>query len=292
MPTTFTGSEAYTFSERLRGRRNDRDEGSERKDSVYLATSQERTREAVAGLLSAPKDAMTRQQKKTLDKLAQHYGATKVREQRLQNHRSKRPQSDKNAPRNPWGRFLILKSLYIPPVSHHHVQEHGADPGLFFTDNGSLRRTITDFGDESDAVGDAFVSRYKYTIELADRRTTDNWRWCFVMLTYYGLIKLIKPDGSGRVGRLMYKEIMDFLDPLLGMRSIKPNVAFRQLREWSLEGFDYQSISTGEYYDGPIAHLNQLRLAQKAAQSGANELEHGIRQLTQSAIQKRTGAER
>ena len=61
MPTTFTGSEACvirrsifrraemgfldTFSERLRGRRNDRDEGSERKDSVYLATSQERTRE-------------------------------------------------------------------------------------------------------------------------------------------------------------------------------------------------------------------------------------------------------
>lgn len=51
MPTTFTGSEACVmrrsifrraemgfldmFSGRLRGRRNDRDEGSEREDSVY-----------------------------------------------------------------------------------------------------------------------------------------------------------------------------------------------------------------------------------------------------------------
>lgn len=198
---------------------------------------------------------MTRQQKETLGKLAQHYGATKVREQRPQDHRSKRPQSEKNAPRNPWGRFLILKSLYLPPVFHHHVQEHGADPGLFFTDKGSLRRTITDSGDESDAVGDAFVSRYKYTIELADRRTTDNWRWCFVMLMYYDLVKLIKPGGSGRVGRLMYKEIMDFLDPLLGTTSIKPNVAFRQLGEWSLQGSRLDVICT-QFGDGSLFFLD------------------------------------
>lgn len=59
----------------------------------------------------------------------------------------------------PMGAIPDTKPLHLLPVFHHHVQEHGADPGLFFTDNGSLRRTITDSGDESDAFGDAFVSR-------------------------------------------------------------------------------------------------------------------------------------
>lgn len=56
------------------------------------------------------------------------------------------------------------------------------------------------------------------------------------MLMYYDLVKFIKLGGSGRVGRLMYKEIMDFLGPLLETVSIKANVAYRQFGEWSLQG--------------------------------------------------------
>lgn len=48
------------------------------------------------------------------------------------------------------------------------------------------------------------------------------------MLMYFDLVRLIKPNGSGRVRHSIHQVIMDFLDPRVEMAAIKPNVAFRQ----------------------------------------------------------------
>lgn len=219
-------------------------------------------KEAMARLLSLPKDALTRQQEEALGKIAQHYGVVKVKEQRPKDHRSKRQQSEEKAVLNPLKSFLALDSLSLPLVFHRHLQDHGADPRIFFTDKGSsLRRTIMDSGDESDAVGDVFMSRYNYTIELEDRSTTDNWRWCFIMLMYFDLVKLIRPDASGKkVGHSMHEdmEMMDFLKPLVETGAIKPEVACRQFTEWCLQGSKLDLICThfGEgslFFLGPSA---------------------------------------
>lgn len=87
--------------------------------------------------------------------------------------------------------------------------------------------------------------------------------------------------------------------------AIKPEVACRQLTEWCLQGSKLDLIcthfgegslfflgrqlsvnfvskdfsGTGNNHDGAFAHLTQLGLAEKTAESGANELGKGIRQL-------------
>lgn len=101
---------------------------------------------------------MTRQQKEALGKLTRHYGAVKVKDQRPKDHRSNRLQSEGKVLVHPWRALLILDSLSLAPVFHRHLQDHGADPRIFSTDKGSsLKRTIMDSGDDSDA----FMSRYK-----------------------------------------------------------------------------------------------------------------------------------
>lgn len=49
------------------------------------------------------------------------------------------------------------------------------------------------------------------------------------MFIYSNFVNFITPDGSGRVQKLMFDEIIYLLDPLIEMTSIKPHEARRQL---------------------------------------------------------------
>ena len=123
-----------------------------------------------------------------------------------------------------------------------HLRQHGTSPSKFQNDNDFLRNRVTEFGSET--VGDAFMACYQYTLRLESRRSMDSLRWCFTMLMYFDLVKLIKPDGSGRVGHLMRQEVIRFLGPVLEPAAIKPDVALKQLNEWSRCGMKVDLLCT------------------------------------------------
>ena len=139
------------------------------------------------------------------------------------------------APRNPWGPFLRLKALEMPAVYEQHLQEHGTIAIRFINDRNSLTNHITRYDHET--VGDAFLACYKYTLHLDARSTMDGVRWCFTMLMYFDLVKYIRPNGSARVGCLMLEDVKAFLGPILGQTTISPDIALKQLNEWSRCGY-------------------------------------------------------
>lgn len=67
---------------------------------------------------------------------------------------------------NPWRRFLALgyHSLVLPEALLSHLHNHGTDPMKFLIDNGLSEDSLADFAAYTD--GDAFVTRYKYTLDL------------------------------------------------------------------------------------------------------------------------------
>ena len=124
-----------------------------------------------------------------------------------------------------------MQSLEADPRHLDHLQRYGPDPAGFVNDQSRLTSQPLVF--KSGEVGDAFVVRYRYTLELEARRTKDNVRWCFTMLMYYDLVRLIRPQSTGRVGQLMFNDISDFLRPLTKTPWLEEQHAFEQLNEWS-----------------------------------------------------------
>ena len=61
----------------------------------------------------------------------------------------------------------------------------------------------------------------------------DSWRWWFTMLMFYDLVKLIKPDGSGRVDHLMLQEIRGRWETLQGQTFATTEMALQQINGWS-----------------------------------------------------------
>ena len=79
------------------------------------------------------------------------------------------------------------------------------------------------------------------------------------MLAYYDLVKLVRPQGSGRrVGHVMLKELGSFLEPVLGSKSpIQIDVAARQLSEWSVHGSKLELLCA-EFGPGCLFFLGDL----------------------------------
>ena len=213
---------------------------------------------------------MTQQQKDTLRDLTQHFSvdhgvddAERGNDTIVSHHHNgngvenprKRKRSDKTPPRHPWDQFLSLESLSLAPAFGQHLKKYGANPKKFISDNGLLKNRVPEF--TSETVGDAFMACYEYTLRLESRRTKDNLRWCFTMLMCFDLVKLIKPNGSGRVGCLMQKEVNKFLGPVLGATTIQPELALKQLNEWSRCGMKLDMLCN-EFGPGCLFFLGEL----------------------------------
>lgn len=61
------------------------------------------------------------------------------------------------------------------------------------------------------------------------------------MWTFFGIVQLIRPESTGRVGKIMLTEIQDLIMPCLDEASIKEETGFvgelsDSIHEWSLLG--------------------------------------------------------
>lgn len=166
----------------------------------------------------------------------------------------KRPRSD-TTPRHPWGPFLKRKTLELAPVYVRHLRKHGTDAIRFLNDGCSLQHRIAHYDHRT--VGDAFLSCYQYTQRLEARQTMDRVRWCFTMLMYFDLVKIIRPHGSARVGCLMLEDIKSFLGPVLSQTTLSADLALQQLNEWSRCGYKL-SLLCAEFGPGSLFFLQSL----------------------------------
>ncbi len=196
-------------------------------------------------MLSFPDDVLTQQHRQTLVALTQHLGLSEA--QQCDCNSACQTVSDemtgdmggpkkrrRGTPRHPWRPIIQMRSLCLPERYRVHLEANGTDPLCFINDNEVLQNAVVDYG-ESD-VGDAFMACYNYALQLVRRRATDRIRWFFTMIMFFDLVRLIRPHGSGRVGRLMMQEIVGFLGPLIDAGEIEAEVTLAQINEWQLCG--------------------------------------------------------
>ena len=204
--------------------------------------------------MAAPKDVMTRNEIRALQDLSCHFSsgeddssggdqgsvAEEVSDGEEVRVSRKRPrQTDAGSPkpstRHPWQPFLNLESPTIPAEIKLFLSESHGDPTAFLTSELSLAEGMTDVAHAR--TDDVFLSYYQFTLRLAERQAVDNLRWCFAMLMYYDLAKLLRKDGTGRVGKLMLAEVEIFLELILERQiGIKSEDVWSNLNAWSLCG--------------------------------------------------------
>ena len=136
-------------------------------------------------------------------------------------------------PRHPWAVFMRLKDVTLPLEVQKFLRKT-TDPIKFLSDEKILENKIDQFGSET--VADAFVACYKYTLQLETRRSTDQFRWCFTMLMYFDMVRLIRPEGSGKVGPMMLQELETVLGPILEQLHVDKQQALQRIDKWSLYG--------------------------------------------------------
>ena len=136
-------------------------------------------------------------------------------------------------PRHPWGAFMRLQEVTLPVTVEKYLRK-GTDPMQFLADAKIMNHQIGTFGHE--AVADAFVACYKYNLHLETRRSMDHFRWCFTMLMYFDMVRLIRPDGSGKVGFMMLQELEAVLGPVLEQIGVDKQQALERIDQWSLHG--------------------------------------------------------
>ena len=207
--------------------------------------------QALNEVLSGPGDAITPQQRSALLKLAQHFGLMDKGDRESDHEseeeeededeggdedstsgpRGRRPKPGKSGSktRHPWAPFMRLRSVELAYPIQHHLRTHGPDAEKFLSDSKLLTHEIFD---PQGTVSDKFMACYQYTLQLTARRSKDNIRWCFTMLMYFDLVKVVKPNSSGRkVGYLMLKDITRFLGS--ASTTIDPKIAHKQLNKWA-----------------------------------------------------------
>ena len=154
-----------------------------------------------------------------------------------------------------WAPFLRIKSLKLPPSVQQHLTEHGSDPEKFLSDHEVFKHMIFECADNQAA--DAFMACYQYTLELVSRRTKDNLRWCFIMLLYYDLVRLIKPRWSGKIGHLMLTDMRRFLGSAAKTTDIDPKTARKEIETWANCG-KHLNLLCATFGPGCIFYLSDL----------------------------------
>ena len=217
-------------------------------------------------VLAGPNDAITEQQRSALIRLAQHFGLLSKGDNESGDGSDKeddgsdkeddgsdkedndsdeemndsdkdnddsgdspKPRKPTKTSRHPWAPFMRLKKVVLAYSIEHHLRQYGPDAEKFLSDDDLLKHKI--FECAEDAVSDKFMAYYEYTLQLAARRSKDGIRWCFSMLMYFDLVKVVKPKSSGKkVGRLMLKDIIKFLGE---SSTLDPKMAYKNMNKWA-----------------------------------------------------------
>jgi hypothetical protein len=136
---------------------------------------------------------------------------------------------------HPWKTFMDLESLSLSPAVEEHLNKRGTDATLFLQDPYKL-----EYGMESPAVnslGDAFAISYVYMVDLETRSTMDTVRWCFQLLAFADIVKLIRPTATGaRVGRLMEQDVVLVFEAIFAGDNERINGALENFKDWSKWG--------------------------------------------------------
>ena len=194
---------------------------------------------------------MTQRQKVTLITLTKHFAQILASNDELSDEqvtqrededeeddspkRKRKRGTGSRKPRHPWGVFIRLKDVDVTlPSEVQKYLRKTTDPIKFLADEKTLENKIDQFGAET--VADAFVACYKYTLQLEMRRSTDHFRWCFTMLIYFDIIRLLRPEGSGKVGPMMLQELEVVLEPILKQLHVDKQQALQRINKWSLYG--------------------------------------------------------
>lgn len=164
-----------------------------------------------------------------------------------------RPAPPARKPMNP---IMRLDTLSLNPVVNRFLQSHGPDALVFLARaGGQIRATVEDAEAGCDA--DAFLVRYKLTLNLNAQLDTNNQLWCYSMLFYYDLVKQYNPDGSGRVGHLMREDIVAWFGRVLDNAPICAPDLVKNLNKWSVLGKRLHNLSI-EFGSGFVFFLGHV----------------------------------
>jgi hypothetical protein len=133
---------------------------------------------------------------------------------------------------NPWKRFMRLDSVSISEVVLQLLHACKDAPFHFLNDETVIANRVGDF--DAYRIGDAFMAGVRYTERLELNSQLGKIRLVFQMLWFWDLVKLIWPDGSGRVGAIMFEDILQFMGPIEGVED-KVKVA-NDFNKWRLCG--------------------------------------------------------
>ena len=225
-------------------------------------------------VLAVPSSVITEQQLQALMKMARHFGILTEDDKESgddldgENDDPDAETSDggetsraRKSARKPrpkvkaWAPFLRVKSLRLPATVQHHLTEHGSDPEKFLSDHEVFKHKIFECAENQAA--DAFMACYQYTLELVSRRTKDNLRWCFIMLLYYDLVRLIKPRWSGKIGHLMLTDMRRFLGSAAQTTDIDVKTAHKEIAAWANCG-KHLDLLCATFGPGCIFYLSDL----------------------------------
>lgn len=156
----------------------------------------------------------------------------------------------------PWKRILNLDYLELPRSIEEHLEEHGTDAAVFLTDAEILHHKMIDFHDDENQA-DVFLASWRYTEALIAQGNKNTSRWCFMMLMYYDLVRIINPSGTdkGRVGYLMLPDILTRLGAPIEDGRLDLSEVLLRINEWSLYGSKLNALCS-EFGPGCFFYLN------------------------------------
>jgi len=142
-------------------------------------------------------------------------------------------------PKDPWKRITNPTNLgQLPDVSEYiliHIQRHGNNAQKFLR----TLALVSDCGDytSSDDLGNAFMSRYRWTNRVDRREEQIRVLQLFNDLFWFDIMQCLRPKGTGRVGDAMLAELDAFLTPLhFESIGLDKGVVIGNVGEWSLRG--------------------------------------------------------
>lgn len=141
-------------------------------------------------------------------------------------------------PRLAWAPFMgfqTLSNLSEDLVACLENQCYIDNPVAFLSDKAHLEHQVISLASAS--AGDAFLGLYSYTVQLKSRQGIDRIRWLVTMMCYYDLVKIIRPDASGKcIGEVQASEITTFLGSVVQHSSLTLSQTRRDLTKWSKIG--------------------------------------------------------
>ena len=153
-----------------------------------------------------------------------------------------------------WKRIIELEDLASQGLSAvSTVRRFGDDAEKFLNSRGSTHR-IMPFPDNQ--TGDAFATRYNWTVWRVGQKEASHVYTLFSYLFWFDFVKVIHPAGTGRVGVQMERRMRSVVGQIAQGSNLVPQDVSRQAKAWSIRGRKLNHICE-RYGDGVILFLHK-----------------------------------